>query len=107
MRQVIPSKINILARRIDDQWVVSCLDFDLAAQDTSLDAAQRRLIDQVESYVHEALVMDGGSHASRLLGRRAPLAHWALFQLAMLLQALHAAGGMLRGYQQPFQPQTA
>jgi hypothetical protein len=25
----------------------------------------------------------------------------------MVLQGLHAAGGMLRGYQQPFQPQAA
>jgi hypothetical protein len=107
MPPAIPSKIHLLARRIDDHWVVACLDFDLAAQDSSLEAAQRRLMDQVESYVHEALAMDGGTHASQLLSRRAPLALWALFQLALLLEALHAAGGMLRGFQQPFHLQAA
>ena len=103
----VPSTIHLLARRSEGQWVVACLDFDLAAQDGTFEAAQRRLMDQVESYVQEALSMDGGSHASELLTRRAPMAHWALFYLAMLLQGLHAAGGMLRGYRQPFQCQVA
>lgn len=103
----IPTTIHLLARRSEGQWVVACLDFDLAAQDCSFEAAQRRLLDQVESYVQEALTIDCGSHASELLNRRAPLAHWALFYLAMVLQGLHAAGGLLRGYQQPFQLQAA
>ena len=107
MPSVIPTTIHLLARRIKDQWVVACLDFDLAAQDCTFEAAQRRLLDQVESYVQEALSIDGGTHASELLSRRAPIANWALFYVAMVLQGLHAAGGTLRGYQQPFQPQAA
>jgi hypothetical protein len=106
MPSVIPTTIHLLARRIEGQWVVACLDFDLAAQDCTFEAAQRRLLDQVESYVQEALSIDGGTHASELLSRRAPLVNWALFYVAMVLQGLHAAGGILRGYQQPFQPQA-
>jgi hypothetical protein len=79
----IPTTIHLLARRSEGQWVVACLDFDLAAQDCSFEAAQRRLLDQVESYVQEALTIDCGSHASELLNRRAPLAHWALFYLGL------------------------
>lgn len=107
MLPAIPTTIHLLARRSEGQWVVACLDFDLAAQDCTFEAAQQRLLDQVESYVQEALTLDAGSHASELLSRRAPLTNWALFYLAMVLQGLHAAGGMLRSYQQPFQPQTA
>lgn len=107
MHPSIPTTIHLLARRSEGQWVVACLDFDLAAQDCTFEAAQRRLLDQVESYVQEAMTMDGGTHASELLSRRAPLANWALFYVAMVLQGLHAAGGMLRGYQQPFQLQAA
>ena len=107
MPAAIPTSIHLLARRSEGQWVVACLDFDLAAQDDTFEAAQRRLLDQVQSYVQEALTIDGGTHASELLGRRAPLANWALFYLAMVLQGLHAAGGIMRGYQRPFQPQAA
>jgi hypothetical protein len=107
MASTIPATLHLLGRRIDDQWVVACLDFDLAAQDSTFEAAQRRLLQQVNSYVQEALAIDGGAHAQQLLHRRAPLASWALFHVAKLLQGLHAATNELRSYQQPFQPQTA
>jgi len=103
----IPPSIHLLARRVEGQWVVACLDFDLAAQDSSFEAAQRRLLAQVDSYVQEALAIDGGAHAQQLLGRRAPLSHWGLFYLAIVLQGLHAASGMLRGYERPLQLQGA
>ena len=107
MAYEIPPSIHLLARRVGSQWVVACLDFDLAAQDSSFEGAQRRLLAQVDSYVQEALAIDGGAHAQQLLSRRAPLSQWALFHLAMALQGLHAASGMLRGYEQPFQLQGA
>ncbi len=107
MANGIPTSIHLLARRVEGQWVVACLDFDLAAQDSTFEAAQRRLLDQVESYVQEALAIDGGAHSQQLLRRRAPMGHWALFYVAMLLQGLHAASGMLRGYERPLQLQGA
>lgn len=107
MTAKLPESLHLVARHVDGQWVVACLEFDLAAQDDTFEAAQRRLIDQVHSYVQEALTMDGGAHADQLLSRRAPLGQWALFYLAMTLQCLHAARNVLRGYEQPFQPQAA
>jgi hypothetical protein len=68
-----PEYLHLIARLVDGQWVVECLDFDLAAQDDTLEGAQRRLLDQVSSYVEEALTMDDGTHAEQLLSRRAPL----------------------------------
>lgn len=103
----LPKYLHFVARHVDGQWVVACLDFDLAAQDETFEAAERRLFDQVASYVEEAITLDGGVHAEQLLSRRAPLGDWMLFHLGMLLQNLHAAGGLLRGYQGPSPYQTA
>jgi hypothetical protein len=107
MKPKLPHYLHLVARHIDGQWVVTCLDFDLAAQDDSLEAAQQRLIEQVHSYVQEALTMDGGAHAKQLLSRRAPLHNWVLFRVGMILRVLHAAGGLLQGYERPFKPQAA
>ncbi len=107
MASTIPATLHLLGRRIDDQWVVACLDFDLAAQDSTFEAAQRRVLAQVNSYVDEVLAMDGGAHAVQLLNRRAPMGDWVLFYVGMALRAVHAARGILQSYQQPFQPQAA
>jgi hypothetical protein len=107
MKPKLPQYLHLVARHLDGQWVVTCLDFDLAAQDDTLEAAQQRLIEQVYSYVQEALTMDGGAHAEQLLSRRAPLHSWILFRLGMILRGLHAARGFLQGYERPFQLQTA
>jgi hypothetical protein len=107
MKAKLPTCLHLVARHVDGQWVVACLDFDLAAQDDTIEDAQRRLIDQVNSYVSEALTMDGGAHAEQLLNRRAPLGDWVLFRVGMVLQTIHAAGGLLKGYQRPFQFQAA
>ncbi len=103
MKTKIPDHLHLVARHVHGQWVVSCLDFDLAAQDDSFEAAQRRLFDQVTSYVEEALAMDGGAHAEQLLNRRAPIGDWILFHAATVLQGIRSAKGFLRGYQRPFQ----
>jgi hypothetical protein len=88
MKPKLPQYLHLVARHLDGQWVVTCLDFDLAAQDDTLEAAQQRLIEQVYSYVQEALTMDGGAHAEQLLSRRAPMHSWILFRLGMILRWL-------------------
>jgi hypothetical protein len=103
----IPQYLHLVARHLDGQWVVACLDFDLAAQDDTLEAAKRRLIDQVYSYVEEALTMDDGAYADQLLSRRAPLHDWLLFRVGMIIRGLNPARGLLQSYQSPFQLQTA
>lgn len=90
-----------MARRVEGQWVVACLDFDLAAQDSTFEAAQRRLLDQVESYVQEALAIDGGANAQQLLSRHAPMGHWLLFRLVRLLQRFNAATWIFRAAVMP------
>lgn len=103
----LPSRLHILARHIDGQWVVECLDFCLAAQDDTLEAAETRLQDQIHSFVEAAFEIDGGAHASQLLRRKAPWSDWVLFQFAIALKALKAARGMLSAYEMPYLPQPA
>jgi hypothetical protein len=104
--KLLPKELHFVARHVDEQWVVACLDFDLAAQDDTFEAAQQRLVDQVNSYVEEAFTMDGGAYAEQLLNRRAPIGEWVLFHLGRFLHALHAAGGVLKGYLHPLQLQS-
>ena len=54
------------------QWVAACLDLTLAAQAGSFEQARRKLHDQIDSYVREAMTVDK-QHAELLLSRRAPL----------------------------------
>lgn len=102
MERKLPDRLHVLARRTSDQWVLACLDFTLAAQDDTFQGARQRLLDQIESYVEEALTWDEGAHADELLSRKAPLSEWMLFYAASLLSRFHAASNLLRGFQQPF-----
>lgn len=104
MAYQLPERLHFLARHIEGQWFVKCLDFSLGAQDTTFEAAHERLQAQVSSYVEEALSLDGGVHAEQLLSRRAPWRDWLLFRLGMVLHALHAARGQLNAYQLSFEP---
>lgn len=107
MAHHLPKRLHFLARYVDGQWMVECLDFSLGAQDATMEGAHRRVLAQVSTYVHEALTMDGGAHAEQLLNRRAPWGDWLLFRVGMLLRVLHAASSGLSGYQRPFQLQSA
>lgn len=107
MAYQLPHRLHFLARHIEGQWFVECLDFSLGAQETTLEAAQERLQAQVCSYVEEALTLDGGAHAEQLLSRRAPWSDWLLFRLGMVLHSLHAARGQLSAYQFSFEPSLA
>ncbi len=107
MAYQLPHQLHFLARHVEGQWFVECLDFSLGAQDTTLEAAQERLQAQVRSYVEEAVTLNGGAHAEQLLSRRAPWRDWLLFGLGMALNALHAARGQLSAYQFSFEPSLA
>jgi len=107
MESKLPTQLHLLARRTEGQWVVACLDFSLAAQDDTFEAARERLIAQIGSYVREAYTWEGGAYASKLLSRKAPWHEWMWFRLAHVLHGLHAASSWLRGFEQPFNPQYA
>lgn len=107
MAYIPPKRLHFLARHVEGQWMVECLDFSPGAQDDTIEGAHERVLAQITTYVEEALSMDGGAHAEQLLNRRAPWRDWLLFRLGMALRVLHAARGGLSGYQRPFQLQGA
>jgi hypothetical protein len=106
MTKYLPDRLHVLGRRVGDQWVLTCLDFSLAAQDDSFAGAEKRLRDQISSYVQEALTWDKGAYAKELLSRKAPFWEWALFHAAPLLNTLHLAKDLFP-QEQPCPVQTA
>jgi hypothetical protein len=111
MAAQLPTSLHLLARQIEGQWVVECLDFSLAAQDDTFESAQRRIVDQASSYVETALSIDGGVHADQLLSRRAPLWDWIVFHFLFLtgklIHNVNQLATIPKSYVQPFQFQGA
>lgn len=58
-------------KRTHGQWVAVCIDLCLAAQGGTRHEARAHLVEQINSYVHEALTVDKES-ADMLLTRKAP-----------------------------------
>lgn len=76
MAEKLPDRLHLLARHIEAQWFVECLDFSIGARDTTFEAAHDRLQAQVSSYVEEALSLESGVYAEQLLSRGAPWRDW-------------------------------
>ena len=55
-------------------WVAVCLDFTLAVQAETLPDAKRKLEEQIEFYVREAL--SDKEYGGQLLSRSAPIPSW-------------------------------
>lgn len=79
---MIPQKLHFLARYTDNQWVVACLDFNLAAQDDTFLGAKARIENQIESYITMATEDPG---LEFLLSRKAPLMDWVVFWFVFYL----------------------
>ena len=77
---------------------MSCLDFDLAAQDDTFDGAKRRIADQIKTYIETATTLDDGIHAEQFLNRKAPLNEWLLFYAGLSLQFFHTSFLNVKGY---------
>jgi hypothetical protein len=107
MAPEFPRILHFLGRQANGQWIVSCLDFDLSAQDDTFEGAKHRIEDQIETYVETAMTLDGGVHAEQLLSRKAPFNAWLLFYLGSTLQFFHGSFLNIRGYQESFQYQCA
>jgi hypothetical protein len=73
-------------------WVAVCLDFNLAAQAESSDAARRKLEAMILSYVREALTVDR-EYADQLLTRKAPWPAWVRYYLHVWLARLSQHSG--------------
>jgi len=55
-------------------WVVVCVDFCLAAQGDTLEAAREKLHAQIQEHIYDALIGEDAQYGSYLLTRRAPIA---------------------------------
>jgi len=84
----IPEKLHFSANLNNDQWVVTCLDFNLAAQDDTFEGAKTRVEEQIESYFETINSLDNAKDRKRLLRRRAPIIDWVRYYLAKLLLLL-------------------
>jgi len=73
----------------DNQWVVTCLDFNLAVQDNTLEGAWRRIGEQIELYFETISSLDNDKDKNQLLKRRAPIADWISYYLTKLLLLLN------------------
>jgi len=69
--------INLVLRCYGEQkaggWQAFCIDLNLAVQGKSAEEVKRKLIEQIESYLYDALVGEDREYASQLLSRKAPL----------------------------------
>jgi hypothetical protein len=93
--------LRCLGQRDGDQWVIVCLDFDLAAQAETFERARDLLENQIKCYVRDAMVGQDREHADYLLFRRAPMALWFKYYAALARDFL-SPKIKLRGRARPF-----
>lgn len=75
------------AQRTHGQWVAICVDYALAAQADSLEAARLKLEHQIDSYTQEAIGRDAANGAA-LLNRSAPREFRIRYYVAAILDHL-------------------
>lgn len=85
--------LHCMAWKEGGQWLAVCLDFNLAAQDDSMEGAKDRLHQQIVSYLTEALAGADQQHAPYLLRRRSPLRYWLFYYLSVLAHKLRMRVG--------------
>lgn len=92
------------AKRCDGVWVAICLDFGLAAQGNSVEEAMRRLTDQIQEHLYDALVGEDQEHFEYLLKhRKAPLSQWVEYYWLNFLTSVHVAKqNMAKIFDKPF-----
>jgi hypothetical protein len=83
-----PLVINCVAYERDGQWQAFSLQFGLAAQEDSFDAAKRKLDRMISAYVYDALVGEDREHAEELLSRRATSSVYVCYYLAKVMHVL-------------------
>ena len=102
-----PQFLHFVGRQAHGQWIVTCLDFDLASQDDTFEDAKRRIYDQIETYIETASALDGGIHIEQFLNRKAPLKDWLLFYIAPVFSFFHSSFLNIKGYKETFKHQCA
>jgi len=75
-------ELSVLLIKEEDKWVAQCLDYDIAAQGETLDAARSRF---ARTFVGQVMV-DLHHHQEPLEGiKPAPRKYWAMFRKAARL----------------------
>lgn len=93
--------LRCLAFKEDGQWVVMCLNFDLAAQADTLDKAKSSLEVMIAEYVYDALVGEDREYAAQLLKRRAPARYWVEYYSLRLWQHIRHIMKRRMGFELP------
>ena len=75
----------------NDQWTVMCLNFPLAVQADTLSEAKKKIEEQVDLYLKEALDGQDREHVHELLNRSAPFKYWAKYYWHRALSAVFKA----------------
>jgi hypothetical protein len=90
-----PHILKCYAKYDEGQWIANCLDFDLAAQADSFEAAKTKLENMIKEYVFDALVGEDKDYAQQLLSRKAPLLEWLKYYFYLVMcRFTHARKGV-------------
>ena len=81
-------------------WVAICLDFTLAVQAETLPDAKRKLEEQIEFYVSEAL--NDKEFGGQLLSRSAPLSSWLEYYFIGLMGSVYHSASVIFSETMPF-----
>lgn len=87
-RSNFPLLVRCVVERKDDFWQAFSLEFGLAAQAESKEAAKRKLEMMLRSYLVDVLVGPDKEHAEELLERRAAPAVYAKYYFGKALAQL-------------------
>ncbi len=74
-------------------WVAVCLDFTLAVQAETMLDAKRKLEEQIEFYVSEAL--NDKEYGGQLLGRSAPVSSWLEYYFIGLIGSFYHSASVI------------
>lgn len=90
IRQITPRQmiLRCYAEQKGQVWQAFCLDINLAAQGSTLQEVKRKLHEQIEEYLFDALSGADRKYADQLLSRKAPASLWVRYYL---FKSLHHA----------------
>lgn len=77
--------LRCYAHKCNNHWETFCIDLCLAAQGETFAIAKRKLEEQMDAYVTEALTIDR-EYAAQLLSRKAPLKQILTFHLYSVMR---------------------
>ena len=77
--------LRCYGERKGDVWQAFCIDLNLAAQGKTAEEVKRKLEQQIQSYLYDALAGADKEYALQLLSRKAPLSFRVKYHYYKLL----------------------